>query len=216
MSISQMIRKQIQEILPGEPFAASNFLSLGSRAAVDQELYRLARQGAIQRVARGVYAKPEVSSLFGEVPVAPVKIVTARVQSTGGQVQVSGAEAANRLGLSTQVPMQTVLLTSGYTRTITVGERSVRLQHAGRRAMVGASTKAGPVVSALYYLGKSAIGEREVQILKERLSPEELESVCQVLPYVPAWMSNVLRRVAACESDSHRLMASKLPQRVRL
>jgi hypothetical protein len=197
MSISKQIRHAIQGIPPGEPFAATRFLELGSRAAVDQELYRLARQGAIHRVARGVYARPEVSSLFGEVPVAPVKIATERVRATGGQVQISGAEAANRLGLSTQVPMQSMLLTSGYTRTMDIGGRSVILRHAGKRAMVGAGTPAGPVVSALYYLGKSSIGKPEVQVLKERLSAEELESVRQVIPQVPAWMSDVLRRIVA-------------------
>lgn len=196
MSVAHSIRQRIRRYRPGEPFTASSFLHMGSRAAVDQELYRLARQGAIKRVSRGAYVKPEVSASFGEIPVSPAKIAKAMAGARGRKLQVSGAEAANRLGLSTQVPVGAVLLTEGPSRTLQIGGRMLVLKHAGKRAMVGAGTKAGPVVSALYYLGKQLAGESVAHALQEKLSSEEKKAVRHVLPQVPAWMAEVLRKAA--------------------
>lgn len=51
-------------ILPKE------FLHLASRAAVDQTLARLAREGKLLRVVRGAYTKP-LTSRFGSRPPPP-------------------------------------------------------------------------------------------------------------------------------------------------
>ena len=40
----------------GAVFSSVNFLSMGTRAAVDQALYRMMRSGVLARVARGLYA----------------------------------------------------------------------------------------------------------------------------------------------------------------
>jgi len=55
MSISQMIRQAIADKPPGAILSSADFLSMGTRAAVDQTLFRLMKTGSIERVARGLY-----------------------------------------------------------------------------------------------------------------------------------------------------------------
>ena len=45
MSVSKEIKKKIKGLKRGKPFRSFNFLNLGSRAAVDQALWRLVKSG---------------------------------------------------------------------------------------------------------------------------------------------------------------------------
>jgi len=56
MSASEKIRQAIAQQSPGTVFSSADFLSAGTRAAVDQALFRLMKAGTIVRVARGLYA----------------------------------------------------------------------------------------------------------------------------------------------------------------
>ena len=88
------------------------FLHLGSRAAIDQTLSRLAREGTLLRVGRGVYSLP-ISGRFGPRPPSTESVVEAIEARSGETIVASGASEANALGLTTQVPTREVYLTSG-------------------------------------------------------------------------------------------------------
>ena len=88
---------------------------MGTRAAVDQALSRLSKEGKLLRVARGAYVAP-VSSRFGTRAPTPEKVVEALAAQSGELVVPHGAIAANTLGLTQQVPVREVYLTSGRTR----------------------------------------------------------------------------------------------------
>src|SRR5579859_6816774 len=95
----------------GAVFTPKDFLDLGGRAAVDQALSRLAKAGGIRRLARGIYDFPRMSPRLGVLSPAPEAVAKAVAQQTDSAVQVTGAQAANALGLSMQVPAQPVYLT---------------------------------------------------------------------------------------------------------
>lgn len=196
MSASEEILNKIQSFTKGEPFKASHFAGLAERYVIDQTLYRLAKSGKIKRVTRGVYAVPKVSELFGEIPVSPSRVAHVIAESRGEKIQVLGAEAANRLGLSLQVPVREILLTSGQSRVIRTSGGEIRLRHAGKRSMVGAGTPAGVVVSALNYLGREESSqEKVIDTLRHRLSEEEKQSLKAVIGQVPAWMARIFGKV---------------------
>ncbi len=58
--------------------------------------------------------------------------VEALAAQRGEVIVSSGAAAANSLGLTTQVPVRTVYLTSGRTRKMSLGKQIVELRHAPR------------------------------------------------------------------------------------
>lgn len=57
-SVYEKLKWQIEKRLPGVVFVTREFLELGSRAAVDEALSRLAREGVIRRLGRGLYDVP--------------------------------------------------------------------------------------------------------------------------------------------------------------
>ena len=110
----------------GTPVVAKELLHLGSRAAVDQALSRLVRRGTLMRAGRGIYVRP-IESRFGARPPVASKVVEAIAAQRGESVAPHGAAAANELGLTTQVPVREVYLTSG--GAALAGAQVVELRH---------------------------------------------------------------------------------------
>src|SRR5690349_5446915 len=100
------------------------FLHMGTRAAVDQALSRLTKEGTLLRVTRGAYAAP-VSSRFGTRAPTPEKVVEALAAQSGEAIAPHGAVAANTLGLTQQVPVREVYLTTGRTRKLKLGRSEI-------------------------------------------------------------------------------------------
>lgn len=193
MGTASRIREHIEKVALGEPFMASSMVSFGSRAAVDQALSRLAREGAIARITRGVYVRPEVSKYVGTVLPEPLKVVQAMAYEHGEIVQVHGAEAARRMALSTQVPTKPVFLTSGPNRHFRIGTLEVVLKNVSARKLALADRPAGVALTALWYLGKEQVTPEVVNTIRTRLAPEEFTALCAAKNQMPAWMADTIR-----------------------
>ena len=115
----------------GAPVSAKSLLHLGNREAVDQALSRLSERGQLIRAGRGVYLRP-IASRFGTRAPSVEQAVEALAAQRGEIIVPNGAAAANALGLTTQVPVRSVYLTSGRSRTMTLGKQLVELRHAPR------------------------------------------------------------------------------------
>jgi hypothetical protein len=188
-SIASIIRQRIEAMPLGEPFMPRKFLGCGSRGAVDQTLLRLVRNGVIARVARGIYARSKFSRLLNEiVPPSPFKIAKAIVETTGDAIQTQGAEAANLLQLSTQVPVRPIFLTSGPSRRIQLGGLEICLKHVCSRKLVLAGRPAGLALSALWYLGKNEVTPKVIGKIQRNLPEEEFAALESATTAMPAWM----------------------------
>jgi hypothetical protein len=99
-----------------------------------------------------------------------------------------GAAAANALGLTTQVPMRSVFLTSGRNRRLTLGAQAVEFRHAPAWQLLFPGRAAGDVVRALAWLGPQKAGAA-LQALRSKLSPPELEEVASARARLPTWMA---------------------------
>lgn len=85
---AELIRQRIEEIPVGEPFTPKALLECGTRTSVDRSLSRLIEAGVIDRVARGVYVRPEVSRFVGKVMPDPLKVAETVAKTTGALIQV--------------------------------------------------------------------------------------------------------------------------------
>ena len=185
--LTSQILEQARRFPEGTPLAAKALLHLGSRAAVDQALSRLTRRGQLLRAGRGLYVVP-IESRFGTRAPSVEKVVEAVAAQRGETIAPSGAAAANALGLTTQVPVRTVYLTSGPSRTLRLGRQTVELKHAPPWQLVLPNRPAGQAVRALAWLGPSK-ARVSLQQVKKRLSPTELTALAAVGPRLPAWLS---------------------------
>jgi hypothetical protein len=94
------------------------------------------------RAGRGIYIRP-VESRFGTRPPVASKIVEAIAAQWGESVAPHGAAAANELGLTTQVPVREVYLTSGRSRRLKLGAQVVELRHVPAWQLVLPGSPAG-------------------------------------------------------------------------
>jgi hypothetical protein len=149
--------------------------ALGGRAAVDQVLSRLVKRGALLRAGRGIYVLP-VESRFGAHAPSISKMVEGLASQRGETIVLHGAAAANALGLTTQVPMKAIYLTSGRNRRLKVGAQTVEFRHAPIWQLIFPGRLAGEVVRALAWLGPEKAGGA-LRKLRSKLQPSELEEV---------------------------------------
>ncbi len=110
---------------------------------------------------------------------------------------ISGAKAANLLGISTQVPVQNLFLTEGPSRTVRIGNQTVSLKHVAPSKMIGAGTEAGIVIQAVRSLGRKSVHEIPVQALAKRLPRPVEAAVKRLAPAAPAWSQSILTQISA-------------------
>ena len=191
-----LIRKQGR----GKVFIPKDFLDLGSRDAADQSLSRLVRSGEIQRLGRGLYHYPRINERLG-IPLPPDldDIAEALGRQTGSRVVPSGAVAANRLGLSTQVPAKPVYLTDGRTRQVRIGNMQFLLRHAAPKELPPGSRASAMVFQALRYLGQATVDHQVVARLRQVLSAEQRQELLRAAWYTTDWIAAVVRQVVQDE-----------------
>jgi hypothetical protein len=193
-STMEAVRAHVSALSPGEPFTSSDLLPVGTRASVDQALARLVRAGAIERIARGVFVRPSMNPYVGKVPPAPEKVAKAVARSSDCVIEVHGAEAAREFGLTTQVPMRPVYLTSGRSRIIHVGGVDIHMRHVANSRLLLAGRPAGRAFAALMYLGKDEVAPGTIEAIKLRLTPAEFEALASSVSSMPSWLSDAFYR----------------------
>lgn len=190
------IKQRIQRRGRGSVWAPKAFLDLGSRAAVDQALSRFVRSGFLRRLDRGVYDYPKLSPRFGRLTPTPDSVAQAVASATNSKVQVSGAKAANILGLSTQVPAKSIYLTSGPSRRIMLGKQTVQLKHTSPRQLQSPGTRAGLAFQAIRYLGPTGTDDRAIKKISAALSPRDKQALRKGVRQGPDWMRPVADKIA--------------------
>ena len=188
------ILSQAQSLPEGGLLSPKEFLHLGSRAAIDQTLSRLAREGKLLRVGRGAYSLP-VQGRFGVRPPSTEAVVEAIESTSGETVVASGAAEANALGLTTQVPTREVFLTSGPYRRRKLGNRGGELKHGNRWQMLLGKRPAGKAIRALIWLGPEQ-APMVLEVLRSKLPSQEWEAMRQARAGLPSWMAKAVSEVA--------------------
>lgn len=193
MSTANQVIEHIKQTPANKPFAAASLRHLGTADNVRQILNRLALSKKIVRVSRGIFIKPKTptASVTTSIQMSPKEIAKNIAEITGEKLAIHGAEAARLLRLSTQMPLQPSLYTTGRTRKMNINNRIVRLQHVSQKKLTAAGTAAGLAISALWYLGKEHVTLKTIEHVAKQLGTKEFNSIFNHVEYMPAWMANV-------------------------
>lgn len=194
-SLPETILLHSQSLPEGGVTSPKEFLHLGNRAAIDQALSRLTKEGKLLRVARGTYVTP-VSSRFGVRAPAPQKVVESLAMQNGELIAAHGASAANALGLTQQVPIREVYLTSGPSRKLKFGSAEVLMKHVPRWMLALGTSPAGAAVRALAWMG-STHADTSLAMLRQTLPPAEWRTLASSRAALPSWMSRAIGAEAA-------------------
>jgi len=204
-SIDFHVGRRIARSPKGSVFSAATFASLGSRAAIDHALGRLAKDGKIRRLSRGLYDKPRCDPLIGTLWPKPAAVIKAVQLQHRLRLQPTGQYAANVLGLSEQVPAKIELLANiGKTRTVRAGPIKIVFKATAPRNLEAAKSSTGLIIQALKTLGPARITPERISHLRKTLPASERQKILPKLGLAPSWMRPFLTEIAATKSVSTR------------
>ncbi|CAE6925912.1 conserved protein of unknown function [Ectopseudomonas oleovorans] len=133
---------------------------------------------------------------------APEMIVRSLANVQGELTVATGASVANIWGLTTQVPVRYVFLTTGRSRVLQVGKTTVSIRHAPRWLMALGATGAGDAIRALDRLGKARQGKASVgdavSKLHKLLPESEWWALVSAHRSLPAWMAKAICARSNC------------------
>lgn len=196
-SIEDNILTAIQAKGRGSIFFPSDFTSYGEVKAVGKSLERLTAKGNILRLARGIYIYPEIDTVLGLGVLMPSieQIAETIARRDKARIVPTGIYAMNKLGLSTQVPMNVVYLTDGAPRKISLGNgRSIQFKYTTPRNLAFTNPLAMLVTFALKEVGKDNVTEDIIQRIKSVLQKERKENILADEALMPAWIRNITRK----------------------
>jgi hypothetical protein len=177
-------------------WAPADFLDLGSRAAVDQALSRNCKSGVLRRAGRGLYHVPVVDPLFGVLGPDTGPFHDAITRRDNSRILSTGAHAANALGLTDQVPMRPMLLTTGRSRSVSRGKGHLLLRHVSPRFVSTQNPTSALVILALRWIGKRFVVEDIIARLRRNLSPADIAALPADSACAPAWIADIFRQIS--------------------
>jgi hypothetical protein len=194
-STAAAILKRIRVHGRGWVFTPRDFLNLGTRGAIDLVLWRLTRDKTIRRLGQGIYDYPRVHKKLGMLAPNPDDVAAVLAAKTGSRVQVSGARAANLLGLTEQVPAQLVYLTDGPPHRVKIGAQTIQLKPARPSKFPGVGTPAGLAIQAIRAVGRNANKDFVVHQLSRALSADDRLQLAKLSKYAPTWSHEIIERL---------------------
>ena len=189
-SVEDKILTSLKKSGRGVAFTPARFAHYGSAAAVQKAIERLTENGHIIRVTRGVYCYPKIETELGLGVIYPTfdEIATCLANRDRTLIAPAGAYAINKLGLSTQVPMNAVYVTNGEGRKVEIRNgRSIVFKHAAPKTFAFESSFAQLVSIALKEIGKDNLTQEQLMTLKRLLNQQPRISEMD-MKLMPAWV----------------------------
>lgn len=194
-SIEIQILDRIKKAGRGVLFFTESFVSYGSSEAVKKALQRLTNSSELERVATGIYVRPVIDNVIGKVSPSIEDIAKAIAKRDKARIVPTGAYALNRLGLSTQVPMNIVFLTDGSARKIKIGKRSILFKKASPKNVSTVGEISGLAIQALKEIGKEKVLDKEIKHIQELLKKEKPTRLEHDIRLAPAWIREIMKPV---------------------
>ena len=191
-SIHQQVISKIYELERGSIFFPENFASIGSNESVRQSLSRICKDGTIIRLSKGVYLYPVIDEELGIFYPSVERIAKAISKRDKSRIIPTGVVALNRLGLSTQVPMNVIFLTDGIPRKINIGKQTITFRHTHPKSLSYRGELIPLVVAALKEIGKDRVTPDELHTIRKVLQSEPKETVVSDAYLAPRWITDVI------------------------
>lgn len=153
------------------------------------------KEGSFMKLSKGIYYKPSMTR-FGPVLPSVDKVVQAVARRDNAKILPSGNAVLNQLGLSEQVPMRLVYLTSGSARDLMVGGTKIKLKRSVPKTFEFQGELMALLAQALKALGKEGVTEEQKAaigaLLKEHPEDDTFEHDIRLMP---AWMQKMIKEI---------------------
>lgn len=177
----------------GSVFFPETFFDLGTETACRKALERMSDKGEIMSVARGIYAYPEKSELFGDVPPSMDNIAKAVAKRDHARIIPTGQYAAHVLGFTTQIPLQVTYLTDGMPRKISIGKRSLRFNKTAPKNLSAKGKNTALIIQGLKAVGKDNVTDEMTMKVRALLEKESRADVMHDMTLAPEWIRKIMK-----------------------
>ena len=192
-TVSQKVRNRIVHGKFGEIFFVSSFPKYDVEYTT-KLLSLFEKEGLITRIAKGVYAKVK-KTRFGILYPSVYELVEQIAKRDKAKVIPTGETAANRLGFSTQIPMNTTFLTSGSPRKLILNGRTITLKHGAPKNFAYKNKLIAELVQALRSIGEYNITpENKDTITKIFTNIQNSDLVEHDLFLAPFWIQKLIKK----------------------
>ena len=192
-TVSQKVRNRIVHGKFGEIFFVSSFPKYDVEYTT-KLLSLFEKEGLITRIAKGVYAKVK-KTRFGILYPSVYELVEQIAKRDKAKVIPTGETAANRLGFSTQIPMNTTFLTSGSPRKLILNGRTITLKHGAPKNFAYKNKLIAELVQALCSIGEYNITpENKDTITKIFTNIQNSDIVEHDLFLAPFWIQKLIKK----------------------
>ena len=191
-----VIREKINQSEYGTVYVAVDFVDISDKTNINAYLARLAEEGLIRRVMRGVYYKAEYNEMLGEYVTPTVdNVALALARNFGWTIVPCGDVALNILGLSTQVPATYVYVSDGTYKEYTFHDITIQFKRTTNREVSKLSYETALVIQALKALGKDQINDSVITRLQSILTAEEKATMLSEAKTATAWIYDYIKQI---------------------
>ena len=191
-TVEQKVRTKITHARHGVVFFVSSFNQFDVEY-VTKLLAKFEKEGLITRISKGIYIKAK-KTRFGVVYPSAFEIVKEIAKRDKAIVFPTGETAVNRLGFSTQVPMNICFIYSGTPRKLKLGNRVVTLKHGVPKNFAYKGKLMPELVQALRCIGESNITrDVERRVAKLLSTTPEKETIEHDLLLAPVWIRQIIK-----------------------
>jgi hypothetical protein len=184
----------------GWAFSPHDFLDLGERSTIDSALHRLAQQGQVRRIIRGIYDYPRSSNLLKRQLSPDIdKVAHALARKFRWRIQPSGSTALNILGLSPQVPARVAYRSDGPDRSYKIGNTCLAFKHTALKEAGFKLRESGLIVQALRSLGQERVTPEVVTKIRSWLPPALRSKLLADAKTATGWVYSTIQRIAEGE-----------------
>jgi len=163
----------------GIPFSIERFYTLGTTTSVQKAMSRLAKEGVIVRVAKGIYSRPKPLPSFPSIKITAKAEDIAKTWARTHHYKLvpQGLEAAYRLGMQTQAPIKSVYWTTGPSREFKIGNEVVQVKHTTATKLRWGNKPEGTLLRGLLSLSPEHTPVSTLKVALKRLNLHEEESI---------------------------------------
>lgn len=192
--VVDLIKQKIDKSPAGTLFFNNSFPEFDDEY-VGKILSDLVRQGVIHRLSRGVYLKAKETK-FGMVYPSTEQIAKAIAERDNAEILPTGSTALNMLGLSDQVTMNPVFITSGSARKLKCGNRTITFKRGVPKnfAVKGKVTRL--IVQAMKAIGEQSFSDEDGKRIALIFAKyPERDTIKHDLAVMPSWIKKNITKI---------------------
>jgi len=192
--VEYQITEALKQLPKGSVLFVDDFLDYGNPESVKKALLRLKEKNLLVRLAHGIYLYPKIDKELGVLFPSTEDIAKAIARRDKARIVLTGVQALNKLGLSSQVPMKVVYLTDGAARTVKVGKRTISFKKTSPKNLLTQGEISSLVIQALKTIGQNNIDNETIKKILGILKNEQQENIKNDAKLSPAWIHKILKQ----------------------